>query len=483
MDSFLTVSKASSYRAIDLPASYCASLTAGDEIFVESYGRKFVWDATFPSGTSTVEGESFRPTSWTSNGAFIADLNGSEKFWRQSAWFVSTAGDDENDGLTSSTPIKTDVEIQRRWGVGRRARISVPVTITYAQSPTTITNYLWECVNGGSLVLIGTPTVTKSGTVISAVQAQVRTAGSEAGWAITGTGLDASDIGKLAYITSGTAGNIGAYARILKDETGGKVRVSPFGKTTLGTVGFTQVTPVVNDVIEVRDPTTLSVGCIEGSDATNTQLVSSGYFATNGIKLAGNANNGAGSIKNWGLSFQYHGTILENLQICGFGLGGFLGHRLLGGGISGLGGIIIQRASNLTIHQSGCTGPVQLGQGSGCQILADTYFQNTSLTVARGCTANTQGVAFFDRASASSCIVVQTGGLCVQSGAVPDWGTANAGYGITVQSLSGYSYATKPTINSGLGAGREARVGGTDKLYSAVPFIEATNNAALVLTA
>ena len=73
-------------------------------------------------------------------------------------------------------------------------------------------------------------------------------------------------------------------------------------------------------------------------------------------------------------------------------------------------------------------------------------------------------------------------GTWIQSGAVPDWGTNNAGHGIIVASSSVYSYSTLPTVNSGLGAGREARVGGTDKLYAAVPFIEPANNAALVVT-
>jgi len=103
--------------------------------------------------------------------------------------------------------------------------------------------------------------------------------------------------------------------------------------------------------------------------------------------------------------------------------------------------------------------------------------------VLSGATLFSFGVAFWDRSSSDSTIVVPPGGLWLQQGAVPDWGTNNTGHGVKVQSAGIYSYTTKPTINGTLGAGREALVGGTDKLYSAIPYIEATNNAALVLTA
>jgi hypothetical protein len=92
-------------------------------------------------------------------------------------------------------------------------------------------------------------------------------------------------------------------------------------------------------------------------------------------------------------------------------------------------------------------------------------------------------VAWFDRATSDNALVVQEGGLYQSFGATPDWGTNNAGHGVVVSSGGYSSYVTKPTINSGLGAGREAKVGGTDKEYSAIPHVEATNNAALVLTA
>jgi hypothetical protein len=100
---------------------------------------------------------------------------------------------------------------------------------------------------------------------------------------------------------------------------------------------------------------------------------------------------------------------------------------------------------------------------------------------------SSNGAAFFDRSSSDSAVIVgsftNSTAAWAQSGAIPDWGTANAGHGVKVQSGAMYSYVTKPTVNGTLGVGREALVGGTDKLYADVPYIEGANNAALVLTA
>lgn len=486
MDTFLTVSKQSSKRALDMPATYVATLTDGEEIFVESYGRKFVWDTTFPSGSSTVDGESFRPLSWSADGAFVADLRGNEKYWRQSAWFVSTLGDDENDGLTSATPFKTDREIQRRWGVGRRARISSAVTITYAQSPANQTNYLFEVVAGGSLKLLGTPTVTKTGTVLTAVQAQVRTAGSEEAWAITGVGLGAADVDKIVVITaSGTGANVGAYAAVLKDETAGKLRVSPFGTFNTTTGVFTAVTPQIGDVVEIRDPvaTTITLGRIEGhSLASESGAAPATRLLFDSVLLA--STSLSGTVFSGGLSVFYVRSALKSLTLAGdAGTSNTL--HIVNGGLVPSGGGVIARTV-VSFRQTGVKSSILARYGSFVQLSSDVYIQNASVLVSTGAIVQSSGAAFFDVAASNGAAVVSSGGTWAQVGAVPDWGTGNAGHGVTVFGPGNYFYATKPTINSGLGAGREAQVGGADVEYSAIPaagYINTDNNASLVLTA
>ncbi len=61
--------------------------------------------------------------------------------------------------------------------------------------------------------------------------------------------------------------------------------------------------------------------------------------------------------------------------------------------------------------------------------------------------------------------------------------STGAGYGIRVISGGKMNYVTKPTINAGLGVGRETIVGGTDTLYAAIPFVNIANLAMIAVEA
>jgi hypothetical protein len=465
-----------------ITAARLAGLVDGQRVYVTTLKAWFAWDALSAVADDTTD---FLSVSVTANGVAAGRfrrLDWAHPSWReQTAWFVSTAGSNENDGLTVGTPVRTDAEIQRRWGA--YPRVNVDATITYAQSPSGLTNLLATVGPTGRIRFVGTPTVTKTGTVLTAVQTQVRTAGAELGWAITAVGLAAADVGKFAVITaSGTPANIGAYAFILKDETGGKVRTSPFGTYATGVTTFTAVTPLVGDTIEIRDMTTvLSVGAIELHSADNAGLPNQGCIFDS-ITLHGNASTFSGAVVANRVTAHYVKTVVNSLSLAGLGTSVTF-HSFIGSGVASGNGVVVRTGAIGQFRQTGFLGNLSSNAGSTVSLFADCYFQNTNFTVTRGSAGLSQGVAFFDRASSDSALVVGALGSHQQTGAVPDWGTANAGHGIRVQSVASYSYATKPTINSGLGAGREAQVGGTDKLYAATPFIEPANNAALVLTA
>lgn len=472
-----------------ISATALAALDDGvSHAYVATLKSWFVWDASSTVADDTTD---YLSVSVTANGVAAGRwrrLSYAHPSWlAKTAWFVSTAGSNENDGSTSLTPVKTDAEIQRRWGgPGVRARISADTTITYAQSPVTKTSIYFETVSNVIVKLVGTPTVTKAGTVLTAVQAQVRTAGAEAAWAVTAPAFDATDVGKLMVITaSGTGDNVNAYAPVLKDETGGKLRVGVFVTFNESTLVLTAITPQIGDTVEIRDmsATTILLDRIDVRTASQ-DLATLSRVQTDSLLLDGGAN-GLGTVASIGAPVHHVRTVLKNLVLTGQGGPQLTQHVINGGLITGSPGLRVRGGSTALARCGALDTSVQISNGVTLSIFTDTYFQNSLCVGGNGLVAS-QGAALFDRSTSNSTIQISGGGVWQQIGSVPDWGTGNAGYAITIASLSGYHYATKPTVNSGLGSGREARVGGVDTLYSAIPaggYVNPDNGASIVLTA
>jgi len=445
--------------------------------WVESVKDTWRWDAT-----STLTADNITVCNPTANGAnpgrFIRKLEPAPEWRQQAAWFVDTAGNDENDGTTSLTPVKTDVEISRRWGSGT-VQLSVPVTVTYAQAPAGDTAFDWEPLTGGSLTLLGTPTISQAAVVLTAVTAQNR--GTQTAWAITGATLGAADVNKIAIITAGTAGNIGAYARVLKDNGGGSVNVSPFGKFAVGSSPFTQVTPVVGDTVQIVTPMTLNCAMLRTTSNTTTAAAASptrNCLVVDSITLTGTASFQGMVISN-GAPVFFARSIPTNVAIAG-SPSSVSNVHFCGGGAHG---VTIQTAGVAQFRQTGITSFLGLLTGARAVLFTDTYFQNADCTVDPAASILSTGAAWFDRASSDRALQLFHNAFYRQSGAVPDWGSANAGHGILVSAGAMYSYTTKPTVNTGLGAGREVQLGGVDTLYAGIPAVTAANNAAMVVFA
>jgi len=462
------------------------SLRDGDVVYVQSVRDYWKWVPTSTiADDSTGAAAKLRYCNPTVNGANPGRFE--RLFLYSPDWLIqnftinNVTGNNEADGIT--TPLNNDNELYQRWGLN--ALFSSPVTVTYAQAPTTETNYSLRYISGGSVTILGTPIVTKAGTILTAIQTQVRTAGAELGWAITGVGLGAADVGKIAVITaSAIPANINAYAGIVKDEGGGKLRIAPFGVYTPAPANFTAITPAVGDTIEIREPTVIKVGFISITAETTDSIVATptrNCVIFDSVKLIGASANFNGGIENNGAFVDYVRCGADVLS-----LGGFThstGRHRFTGGIIASNGVTSRTGCSLFINKTGILGGILSATGSVIAVATDTYFQNAVLNAGRGGVINDQGAAFFDRTTSNQAILVSAGGHYAQTGATPSWGTANAGHGITVQSGSSYTYVTKPTVNGTLGAGRETQVGGTDKLYAAIPYIEGANNATLVLTA
>jgi hypothetical protein len=100
------------FREANLTALAALVTSPGHICRVTTVGRSYL---SVPSGTSTADGYAYV----TGNGVDWQYLQGSSdiKWKSQNAWYVSSTGNDENDGYTSGTALKTIDEVQRRWGL------------------------------------------------------------------------------------------------------------------------------------------------------------------------------------------------------------------------------------------------------------------------------------------------------------------------------------------------------------------------------
>ncbi len=490
---FTTVNNGGARPLKGISAVEFALLRNGTIVYVESDRDYYKWvpfsTETDDTGTAASLNRFCNPTvNGVSAGRFERLFIYSPDWLLQDFFIDSATGHNENAG-TALAPLHDDVELYQRWGPD--CSIKTIRKVTYAQAPTTQTNYDVNIFENASLTIQGTFTIVQADVLITAVQAQVRTPGAEVRHAITGATLGAGDVGALAIIISGTAGNIGAYAKVLKDEGGGKVIVSPFG---LGDVnafpGFTQVTPVANvDHIEIVTPTTLLVGAIRIKNFSRTPAAFSVTPPANtvifdSVTLDGNANFtnfGTGELYNEGLYAQLIRSNLKDIQMNGSSPIANVGTYCNGGGLEG---VVYVNSDGLGISQSGILNcSIQINSGGFLSINTDTYFQASGVFPVFGGIVSSGGSSFFDLATGVAPISILDGANYGQFGVVPDWGTNNTGYGIQTDSTSAYVYTTKPSVNGTLGAGRESLIGGTDKLYAAVPYVEGANLAALVLRA
>lgn len=396
-------------------------------------------------------------------------------YTNQTAWFVSTAGSDDNDGLTLATPLKTDAEIQRRWGP--RARISVPVTITYVNSPATVTNFDVQIMTGGAITFVGVATDVLTG-ALSAVTTLNRA--TQTPWDVTGAGLGAAHVGQIIEITSSaTPANVGAYATIVKDLGAGKVRVSPFGKPVISLAApFTAVPPQVGDGFVVRTYPALQLGTIYAIGGTTTAPAATPAQCLIFDKLELTGGTGVGAVEADGISVFTQRVHHNGIRWTGVARA----TAVVSSGGSTKGNIpSVCDAQIWNAFSLGCLVPISAASGGSILPRQDILFQACGLQFSMPSRVISFGAAYFDNTGVPISVVPGTAYL--QSGAVPDWGTANATWAIRVQSGGQYVYQTKPTINAGLGVGRETVIGGIDKLYAAIPFIDTTSNAAMVLLA
>ena len=131
------------------------------------------------------------------------------------------------------------------------------------------------------------------------------------------------------------------------------------------------------------------------------------------------------------------------------------GHTIRAGGIASGGGVFVR------------FGDVYVD--------SDFILQNSSFSVNAGSTVHSGYMCSFDSTSADCITVLEFGQWCssttYESGNLL-YGSLNTGHAVRVKTGGGFAYSTKPTINVGLGAGRECLVGAVDRLWSAIPYAD-----------
>jgi hypothetical protein len=397
-------------------------------------------------------------------------------FLLQTDWFVSSTG--TGDGKTALTPI-TEENRQKAWPFSTRLLPGTAYTVTYLDSPATPVNYFVETALGSSLKIQGVRTQTKAA-ALTAVTALNRA--TQTPWDVTAVGLGAADVGRIIRITGGArAGN---YARIMKDLGGGQVRTTPFGTLALSTFDpFVQVTPVIGDPIEIVTLPTLEIASaffLQGSNEGASSPPLAGCIQFDSLNLSGGAAV-QGTINSENVQVYLSQTVSTNLGYLGPG-GLFM---VAGGGWDGA-CFAVAGPALLLSGVGFLAGQCFLLPGVLLQIDGDTLIQGGSLFLLGGGEIDAGLLSFFDCAN-NQALVVNPGAVVRSSplgkGADLIWGTANAGHGVVVRSGGMVAYVTKPTVNGGLGAGREALIGGVDTLWGGVPAVTAANLAAIVVNA
>jgi hypothetical protein len=410
--------------------------------------------ATGAAGTAGKDGATGATGATGAAGASVTPIT-------QAAWYIDMlAGNDTTGTGAVGAPLATDIELAKRWGAG--ATIAIAVTVTYVNSPAAETNYDVTIAAGGSFKILGVASSTTA-VAISAVTAQNRA--TAVCWDITATGLGATHVGKIIAIPAKNA-----YATVLKNLTGGKVRVSQFISNAVNTTTWaTNVTPVVGDQVVVHTLPTIQVGRIRAMSKTSANPTSTTNCVIVDLVTLQGASSKTGELVSEGVAIFAQRVVYDGITVVSTGTG-----TVYAAGGSVVNDITVR--GQVFFWATGCIGST-LGNlicMGGCVVrLWDCLFQGVCCMAKLGADVMSFGCGYFDSTSVGAVLVL-TGAVYAQNGATADWGSGNSGDAIYVQTTGAYFYVTKPTIAAATGP---VYLAGTRYAYAAVPV---TNNLSFV---
>jgi hypothetical protein len=437
-------------------------------------------------GVFTLQEQTVSPVT---NGRTIVAANGSVNhvwYWDgvcdpswtlEPTWWVdNVSGNDENAGNTQLAAVATFDEIFLRR-IGRGATVGPsPIDVRVARCDPNGTlnfhlNTIAPATPRATLNVLGTETILHAGSFTAGTADTNRATPSETVVHDAAIGDFAPYVGVDAFIeitASATPAKVGACAAILARLTATSVATSSFAVPDDSGMGNTVVrfAPASGDDYKIVTYPHTRFGTLRATISSMAAL-NPGYNL-NRMSFV-DASDYAQLVAD---------DAICNAERCSFNSAMF----------NGPGGGSIQ--SCLLRSLCGCGGQYWLFSACGvlnqfdayqCELCTFTddsvFYGGNGLIVHSMSHVQMNNTGFF--ASVSNGITVDAGGVAQNSGGAV-YGTANAAFGIVCHSGGVFVYANKPEINKTLGIGRETKVGGTDKQYAAIPFVEPANNAMIV---
>ncbi len=404
---------------------------------------------------------------------------------RQATWHISAAtGSNSNSGLDAAHPIRDCEERWRRCGTSYV--VEQPTTIVYHDSPPASDVELFNDVMigyGGSLTLEGIRTVVATG-VLTSFTAFDRAAQTKNIIADTNlSGGFAAHLGRYMRITAGP--RAGTDWVITKDLGGGSAEISTPGATSsVGLGTFTRATPQTGDAYEIVTVPSLTAGTLAFAAGSQQGQAATGFnrVIIQDLELDfGNKVSGITTDLRSGIV----GHFVDPLLIrCKLDAMTSLAYPIRFFQCYHYGYVIIAAGSYASLRAGAHTSHLQTNSGGHAILDMDELFQGGQITVGRGSSIEVGTACVFDKNGQGVAINPGATLICepIGDGVTALWGTNNATQGITINAGGGLYYwngtgGAKPTVNAGLGSGREVLLSVTDYVYANVPAV--SNNAVM----
>lgn len=400
----------------------------------------------------------------------------------QPTWYFNSAAANNRDtGLDAAHPLRDLEELHRRLGRGTWV-FKQPTTITIAGSyASTDPLYMPAAYSGdaGQLTIQGAAaTVLATGTISTFTAFN---AGSQAldtitvAWTTGGSSF-APYIGKFMRVTSGPrAGVTWLISRDLLSNTAEITSPGISAPLTGGlqlAYGFTRTVPVATDPFEIVSLPSAYCGELNFGAATTIATGSS----VSRVLLTGLAlhwTTVTHTIDNFNAPGVTGGAVVVNASNCELSCftsnvaQQFRGiQNAFPDGCALIGQNVAMQA-NLH-HRAGGTAAHHFILSSAIAVISQgELLEGAALTVSGGGRTSLTSMRQFRDSGFG--VNLQTGANVTFGSDV--WGTGNPGPGIIINSMSRaqYTSGSPPTINAGLGIGREVRLGDRDVLYADLP--------------